>query len=174
LYHSFTVSRSHHTPIHRITLYTVTEPHKLGGRGLLDLAYKGPFSRHLRKFIRSIFCFVSSPGLCTICIMIASSSVQVHIVGSSLFYSIRTIRSLMFLVLCLGLDLICTLHQKGIRFIAPFTLVVWPLFRPHILAFLGVLFDTIPIPLAPPVVACRAISVSVFFTIDTKLVFSVL
>jgi hypothetical protein len=102
-----------------------------------------------KKIIRRIFCFVLPVSfLCTICIMMVSSLVSLHIVASSpstFPYSIITVlsHSLSFVSCSLswvGLDLHTT--SKGICFLAPSSSLSGYPSLPHVLAFLGVLFDT--------------------------------
>jgi len=86
----------------------------------------------------------SSPGLCTICIMMASSLFPLHIVVSSpstVLYSIRTAFALSrFLFSVLGWT--CILRQKGVRSVALFILIVWLSFPSHTYSLFLVFFSS--------------------------------
>jgi len=108
-----------------------------------------PLSRKNHKFY-ILLC--SSPGLCTVCIMRASSSLFgtyccLSAFRFSLFYHVSSHSlSLSFLVRPLGLDWTSALHQKGIYFITRPLLVDWLSSPSYIPRFLGFLFDTTLIP----------------------------
>jgi hypothetical protein len=143
---------SHLCPPHPSYIHHTRSPNRInwGLRPLeishaKDRFHNPPLFRKNHKFY-ILLC--SSPGLCTVCIMRASSSLFGTYCCLSASYFIMFLRtlSLSFLVRPLGLDWTSALHQKGICFIARPLLVDWLSSPSYIPRFLGFLFDTTSIP----------------------------
>jgi hypothetical protein len=141
---------SHPPTTRRITLYTVTEPRKPGAEAYRSRIQRTVFTTpFFSKNHKVLYFALFLSGLCTVLYndgyFVGSRYILcLFVFNHFLFYRIR----LHSLVSCsqswVGLD--SHIASKGICFIAPFILVVWLSSPSHVIAFLGVLFDTTPIP----------------------------